>query len=107
MKIDYLNAATADEARPARVLRSIPTRLNARAVVQILGELGFNVPSLEAAAEANPDVSPSMRFGYETTPSIYAIEVKRIDAALARTSLPVAEKIRYKYALDRLGLLKR
>ena len=106
-KIDYLTATAADEARPVRILRSIPTRLSARAVVEVLGELGFNVPSLAAAADANPDASAPMRFGYETTPSIYAIDVKKIDAALAKTSLPVAEKICYKYALDRLGLLKR
>ena len=105
-KIDYLTATAADEARPVRTLRAIPTRLSAKAVVAVLGELGFNVPSLAAAADANPDVSPSMRFGYTVTPSVHAIDVKKIDASLSKTTLPVAEKIRFKYAMSRLGLLK-
>lgn len=105
-KIDYLTATNTDEAKPVGTLRAIPTRLSAKAVTDVLQGLGFNIPSLAAAADKNPDISPTVRFGFQREPSMYAIELRRIDAALSKTALPFSERLRFKYACDRLGLLK-
>ncbi len=105
-KIDILNAATFPEnERPNINSVRIPQRLTAKNIIQTLDNLGLNVTVLQAMAENSDE--QTVRFGYENRPSIHAIEVKKIDAALAKTSLPVSEKIRLKYALDSRGLLKR
>ena len=84
----------------------IPGRLTAKNALETLNKLGIDVTVVQAMVDSNDGEIPPMRFGYENRPSVHAIDVKKVDAALAKTSVPASEKIRYKYALSRLGLLK-
>ena len=50
----------------------------------------------------------SLRYGQASAVSAHAVNVRELDKALASiTGFPVAEKIRFKYSVDRLGLLRR
>jgi hypothetical protein len=85
----------------------VPQRLTAKNLLETLDNLGLDVTVLKAmAANADSEAQPT-RFGHERQPSAHALDLKRVDAALAKTSLPVSEKIRLKYALDTRGLLKQ
>ena len=44
-QIEQLNATADDNTRPVGTLQAIPTRLSAKAVVDVLQGLGFTIPS--------------------------------------------------------------
>jgi hypothetical protein len=57
--------------------------------------------------QAASDTERSLRYGQASEVSAHAISVGDLDKALADTGFPVAEKIRFKYSVDRLGLVRR
>jgi hypothetical protein len=84
-------------------LRVIPQRLSSLAVFESLNRLGFDSLPIHAASE----VERGLRFGQASEVSAHAVNVTDLDKALSDTGFSVAEKIRFKYAVDRLGMLRR
>ncbi len=82
-------------------LRAIPARLSALAVFETLNKLGFVLP-IHAAAETEK----SLRYGQAPAVSANAVKNAELSEALASINLPIAERIRFRFACDRLGLLK-
>jgi hypothetical protein len=106
-KIDRLHAVklevvttykTTERQQP---LRAIPARLSALAVFETLDKLGFVLP-IHAAAETEK----SLRYGQAPAVSAHAVKNEALSEALASINLPISERIRFRFACDRLGLLK-
>jgi hypothetical protein len=85
----------------AKPFRGIPQRLTAKNAVETLQQLGVSISSIAAQAEI-----PAQRFGIEQAASPYAVSVARVDEALQAAGIRFSESLRFKHALDRLGLLK-
>jgi hypothetical protein len=75
--------------RPTRPLMHLPAKLDAEACLSIIERID---PELTAAGIAA---------------SRERLDLDRIDSALEYTSLSVSDKIRFKFALERCGLLAR
>ena len=106
-KIDKLHAVKLEVVHQYKIerqqpLRAIPARLSALAVFETLNKLGFIMP-IHAASETEK----SLRYGQASEVSAHAVNVTDLDKALSDTGFSVAEKIRFKYAVDRLGMLRR
>jgi len=82
-------------------LRAIPARVSASAVFETLNKLGFAMP-IHAASE----VERSLRYGVAAAKSPLAIENQELSDALAALNLPISERIRFRFACERLGLLR-
>jgi hypothetical protein len=74
---------------PTRPLTYLPNKLDAAACLEIIERID---PEMTAAG---------------ITASREQIDIDRIDSALEYTELSIADKIRFKYALERNGLLAR
>ena len=83
--IDRLNAVA--ETTDAKRVRSLPSRLTLAACLDVLTSI--NAPHQVAAATGQH------------------MDVKDIDAALAKTALSTDDKIRLKYSLVQHGILAR
>jgi hypothetical protein len=80
--IDRLHAVSDTPKRPVNYL---PTKLDAAACLDVLDRI--SVPTEIAAATGQP------------------LDIKEIDAALAKTSLNLSDRMRFKTALTAHGLL--
>jgi hypothetical protein len=91
--IDKIQAVT---PATSATFRQMPTNLGPGAVVATLQALGLNVPSQLAAVAAKGEALRAAAHRYP---------LKEVDAALAKADVPLADRFRFKTALDRNGLL--
>jgi hypothetical protein len=82
-------------------VRAIPQRLGANAVIETLGRLGFDLKIHAATA----DTEDNNRFGQQTVAD-HAIPVADLDKALSETGIAFSERLRFKFACNRLGLIR-
>ena len=87
----------------------IPDRLTACNIVATLEKLNLNVAVLKAlVASGDSEAAPSARFGVEGRTSPHALELRKVDAALAKhPEISVSDRIRFKWMLDSRNLLKK
>jgi hypothetical protein len=78
-----------------RIAVHIPPRLDAKTVVELLRAMGLIVPSSVSVAAAKGDLRESG----------HRFSIKVIDAALSEQGLSVADRIRFKHALNANRLL--
>lgn len=83
-------------------LRAIPARLSALAVFETLSRLGFAMPPIHAASE----VEKGLRCGVAAAKSAHAVDNAELSDALAALNISISERIRFRFACDRLGMLK-
>jgi hypothetical protein len=88
--IPRLNAAVADEAVPP--CRSIPTRLDARAIYKTLLGLGIKLPTDDLQS-----IAASGR----------RLEMKQLDCALDEANIPLVQRLRFKHKLSEFNLISR
>jgi hypothetical protein len=83
------------------VIKYLPLRLTANAVLDVLEKLGIDVPlSISVSAKDSRE-----SLSYAVRASKWSVDVKDLDAALAKTDLGIAERLRYKFALENCGLI--
>jgi hypothetical protein len=81
------------------VIKYLPTRLSASALLDVLGKLNIAVPlTVEAAATSRDGMAASIRAAK------FSIGPRELDAALSQTELSISEKLRLKFALESIGL---
>ena len=81
------------------VIRYLPTRLSASAILDVLGKLGIAVPlTVEAAATSREGLAGAIRAAK------FSIGTNELDRALAKTELSISERLRLKYALEAIGI---
>jgi hypothetical protein len=100
-KVHAVKIGVITQYKTVQPLRAIPARLSAMAVFETLNKLGFSMP-IHAASE----VERSLRFGVAAAKSPLAIENQELSDALAALNLPISERIRFRFACERLGLLR-
>lgn len=69
--------------------------------MEVLHQIGIEVP-LAIAASAN-NSRKSMLYAVRATK--FSVDTKELDAALAKQELSISERLRYKFALENVGLL--
>jgi hypothetical protein len=95
--IDKLTAVVAPiDTVAAKPFKSMPTNLNASAIVDVLRSLKLQVPTSLTAAAAK---------GEALRASGHRFTVKEVDAALTAADVPISDRFRLKAALDRNGIL--
>jgi hypothetical protein len=84
-----------------RPIRCLATRLTGSTILETLDKLGIAVPlSIQASAK---DSRESMSYAVRATK--FQVDMKELDAALAKTELSISERLRYKFALENVGLI--
>ena len=81
------------------VIRYLPTRLSASALLDVLDKLGIGVPlTVQAAATSRDGMAAQIKAAH------FSIGTNELDRALSKTELSISEKLRLKYALETVGL---
>ena len=100
-KVHAVKIGVITQYKTVQPLRAIPARLSALAVFETLQKLGFDLP-IHAAAETEK----SLRYGQASAVSAHAVKNEALSDALAALNLPISERIRFRFACERLGLLR-
>jgi hypothetical protein len=83
----------------SHVIKYLPTRLSAAAIIEVLHKLNISVPlTVEAAATSRDGMAAQIKAAH------FSIGTNELDAALSKTELSISEKLRFKFALECVGL---
>jgi hypothetical protein len=83
-----------------RPLKYLPTRLTASALISTLEQIGINIPPAirVCAGQSKEDL------GYSIRAAKFSVDQKELDAALAKQELSISERLRFRFALESIGI---
>jgi hypothetical protein len=81
-------------------LKYLPSRLTASAILATLEQIGITIPLAISASAKDSRESLS----YAVRASRFSLDTKALDEALARTELGIAERLRFKFAAEQIGI---